>query len=199
MKKLVFATNNKHKLAEVRAILKDTYQILSLEDINCHEDIPETADNLEDNARQKAHYIYEHYHVDCFADDSGLEVKVLGGAPGVYSARFAALEGTGKAHDSKANTNRLLRELKDKSDRSAQFRTIICLYLNGQEILFEGIVKGKINQQEQGSAGFGYDPVFIPSGYNKTFAELGEDIKNTISHRALATKKLVNYLKSQLC
>ena len=117
MKKLVFATNNEHKLTEVRAILKDTYQVLSLKDINCFDDIPETADNLEDNARQKAQYIYEHYHVDCFADDSGLEVEALNGTPGVYSARYAALEGTGEAHDSKANMNRLLRELKDKNNK----------------------------------------------------------------------------------
>ena len=196
MKKLVFATNNEHKLSEVRAILKDTYQVLSLKDINCFEDIPETADNLEDNARQKAHYIYEHYDVNCFADDSGLEVEALDGAPGVYSARFAALEGTGEPHDSKANTNRLLRELKEKNNRKAQFRTIVCLIQDGQEHLFEGIVKGTINTEERGSAGFGYDPVFMPIGYDKTFAELGEDVKNSISHRARAIKKLVEYLQS---
>ena len=196
MKKLVFATNNEHKLTEVRAILKDTYQVLDLNDINCHEEIPETADNLEDNARQKAYYIYEHYHIDCFADDSGLEVETLNGAPGVYSARFAALEGTGVPHDAKANTNRLLRELKDKDNRKAQFRTIVCLIQDGQEHLFEGIVKGTINTEERGSAGFGYDPVFMPIGYDKTFAELGEDVKNSISHRARAIKKLVDYLQS---
>ena len=196
MKKLVFATNNEHKLSEVRAILKDTYQVLSLNDINCHEDIPETADNMKDNARQKAQYIYEHYHVDCFADDSGLEVEALNGAPGVYSARFAALEGTGEPHDAKANTNRLLRELKEKDNRKAQFRTIVCLIQNGTEHLFKGIVKGSIITEERGSAGFGYDPVFMPAGYNQTFAELGEDVKNSISHRARAIKKLVDYLQS---
>ena len=196
MKKLVFATNNEHKLSEVRAILKDTYQVLSLNDINCHEDIPETADNLKDNARQKAYFIYEHYHVDCFADDSGLEVEALNGAPGVYSARFAALEGTGEPHDAKANTNRLLREIKDKDNRKAQFRTIVCLIQNGTEHLFEGIVKGSIITEERGSAGFGYDPVFMPASYNQTFAELGEDVKNSISHRARAIKKLVDYLQS---
>ena len=196
MKKLVFATNNEHKLSEVRAILKDTYQVLSLKDIDCFEDIPETADNLEDNARQKAQYIYDHYHVDCFADDSGLEVEALGGAPGVYSARYAALEGTGEPHDAKANTNRLLRELENKDNRKAQFRTIVCLILNGKEHLFEGIVKGKINPQERGTAGFGYDPVFQPEGYSETFAELGNDVKNSISHRALAIKALVNFLQS---
>ena len=180
MKQLVFATNNEHKLTEVRAILKDTYQVLSLKDINCFDDIPETADNLEDNARQKAQYIYDHYHVDCFADDSGLEVEALGGAPGVYSARFAALEGTGEPHNSKANMNRLLRELKDKDNRKAQFHTVICLIKDGKEHLFE----------------FGYDPIFMPKGYNKTFAELGEDVKNSISHRAKAVEKLAEFLKS---
>ena len=196
MKQLVFATNNEHKLAEVRAILKDTYQVLSLKDINCFDEIPETADNLEDNARQKAQYIYNHYHVDCFADDSGLEVEALGGAPGVYSARYAALEGTGEAHNSKANMNCLLRELKEKNNRKAQFRTIICLIQDGKEYLFEGIVEGTINPEERGSSGFGYDPIFMPKGYDKTFAELGEDVKNSISHRARAIKRLVNFLQS---
>ena len=196
MKQLVFATNNEHKLTEVRAILKDTYQVLSLKDINCFDDIPETADNLEDNARQKAQYIYDHYHVDCFADDSGLEVEALGGAPGVYSARFAALEGTGEPHNSKANMNRLLRELKDKDNRKAQFRTIICLIKDGKEHLFEGIIEGTINPEERGSSGFGYDPIFMPKEFDKTFAELGEDVKNCISHRARAIKKLVSFLQS---
>ena len=196
MKQLVFATNNEHKLTEVRAILKDTYQVLSLKDINCFDDIPETADNLEDNARQKAQYIYDHYHVDCFADDSGLEVDALGGAPGVYSARFAALEGTGEPHNSKANMNRLLRELKDKDNRKAQFRTVICLIKDGKEHLFEGMVEGTINPEERGSSGFGYDPIFMPKGFDKTFAELGEDVKNCISHRARAIKKLVSFLQS---
>ena len=196
MKQLVFATNNEHKLTEVRAILKDTYQVLSLKDINCFDDIPETADNLEDNARQKAQYIYDHYHIDCFADDSGLEVEALGGAPGVYSARFAALEGTGEPHNSKANMNRLLRELKDKDNRKAQFSTVICLIKDGKEHLFEGIVEGTINPEERGSSGFGYDPIFMPKGFDKTFAELGEDVKNCISHRARAIKKLVAFLQS---
>ena len=196
MKQLVFATNNEHKLTEVRAILKDTYQVLSLKDINCFDDIPETADNLEDNARQKAQYIYDHYHVDCFADDSGLEVEALGGAPGVYSARFAALEGTGEPHNSKANMNRLLRELKDKDNRKAQFRTVICLIKGGKKHLFDGFVEGTINPEERGSSGFGYDPIFMPKGYVKTFAELGEDVKNSISHRARAIKKLVAFLQS---
>ena len=196
MKRIVFATNNEHKLAEVRAILSNHFEILSLKDINCHEDIPETADTLEGNARQKAEYISQHYHVDCFADDSGLEVEALQGAPGVYSARYAALEGTGEAHDSKANMNRLLRELKDKDNRKAQFRTIVCLIQDGKEHTFEGIVEGTINPEERGSSGFGYDPIFMPNGYDKTFAELGEDVKNSISHRARAIKKLVDFLQS---
>lgn len=198
MKRIVFATNNEHKLAEVRAILGNQFEVLSLKDINCHEDIPETADTLEGNARQKAEYISQHYHVDCFADDSGLEVEALNGAPGVYSARFAALEGTGEPHDAKANTYRLLRELKFKNNRKAQFRTIVCLIQNGTEHLFEGIVKGSIITEERGSAGFGYDPVFQPEGYSKTFAELGDNVKNTISHRARAIGQLVDFLKSQL-
>ena len=196
MKRIVFATNNEHKLAEVRAILGNQFEVLSLKDINCHEDIPETADTLEGNARQKAEYISQHYHVDCFADDSGLEVEALQGAPGVYSARYAALEGTGEAHDSKANMNRLLRELKDKDNRKAQFRTIVCLIQDGKEHTFEGIVEGTINPEERGSSGFGYDPIFMPNGYDKTFAELGEDVKNSISHRARAIKKLVDFLQS---
>ena len=196
MKKIVFATNNEHKLNEVRAILGDQFEVLSLKDINCHEDIPETADTLEGNARQKAEYIAQHYHVDCFADDTGLEVDALNGAPGIYSARYASLNGSGIAHDSQANINRLLKELNSINDRQAQFRTAICLILDNQEYLFEGIVKGEIITEQRGSAGFGYDSVFKPTGYNQTFAELGEDIKNTISHRAKAVEKLANFLKS---
>jgi len=196
MKRIVFATNNEHKLAEVRAILSNHFEILSLKDINCHEDIPETADTLEGNARQKAEYISQHYHVDCFADDTGLEVDALNGAPGIYSARYASLNGTGTAHDSQANINRLLKELHLINNRKAQFRTAICLILDNQEYLFEGIVKGEIIKEQRGSAGFGYDSVFKPTGYDQTFAELGEDIKNTISHRAKAVEKLADFLKS---
>ena len=196
MKKLVFATNNKHKLAEVCAILGNQFDILSLNDIKCYEELPETANTLEGNARQKALYIHQHYHYDCFADDTGLEVQALDGAPGVYSARYAALEGTGEAHDSQANMNRLLRDLQYANNRKAQFRTAICLILDDKEYLFEGIVKGQITREQRGTSGFGYDPIFQPEGYSNTFAELGDDVKNTISHRALAVKKLVDFLQS---
>ena len=196
MKKLVFATNNKHKLAEVRAILGNKFDILSLSDINCHEDLPETANTLEGNARQKALYINQQYHYDCFADDSGLEVEALQGAPGIYSARYAALEGTGEAHDSQANMNRVLRELEHTDNRNAQFHTVICLILDNQEYLFDGIIKGLINREKRGTEGFGYDPIFQPEGYSKTFAELGDDVKNTVSHRAKAVQKLVDFLQS---
>lgn len=188
MKKLVFATNNAHKLEEIRAILKDI-EILSLADIGCHEDIPETADTLEGNARQKSMYIYEHYGMDCFADDTGLEVEALGGAPGVYSARYA-----GPGHDSEANTRKLLKELAEKTDRRARFRTIISLIEEGREQQFEGIVRGEITTEKKGEGGFGYDPVFRPEGYDGTFAELGAEIKNRISHRARAVEKLCEYL-----
>jgi len=187
--KLVFATNNKHKLDEVRAILGDSYQILSLQDIGCMEDIPETADTLEGNALLKAQYVKDNYGYSCFADDTGLEVKSLNNAPGVYSARYA-----GDNKDSKANMLKILRELKDKEDHSARFRTVISLILDNKEYLFEGIVNGVIIEEERGTAGFGYDPVFVPDGYSETFAELGTDIKNTISHRAEAVKKLKQFL-----
>ena len=188
--KLVFATNNAHKLDEIRAILGNKIEILSLNDINCHDEIPETADTLEGNALQKAMYIKEHYGYDCFADDTGLEVSALGGAPGVHTARYA--ENTD--HDSEANMNNLLRELEGKNDRSAQFRTVIALLLNGEQHLFEGIVKGDILTEKRGSEGFGYDPVFSPEQYSESFAELGAEVKNKISHRARAVAKLVEYL-----
>ena len=189
-KKLVVATNNAHKLEEISAILGDEMELLSLKDINYHADIPETANTLEGNARQKAMYIYENYGMDCFADDTGLEVDALNGAPGVFSARYA-----GDGHDSEANMQKLLKELKGKVNRKAQFRTAICLIMEGKEYLFEGIVKGEIIAEKRGGAGFGYDPIFVPEGYEQTFAELGNDIKNTISHRARAVEKLCNFLK----
>ena len=189
-KKLVVATNNAHKLEEIAAILGDEMELLSLKDIHCDADIPETADTLEGNARQKAMYIYENYGMDCFADDTGLEVEALNGAPGVYSARYA-----GDGHDSEANMQKLLHELEDKENRKAQFRTAICLILEGKEYLFEGIVKGEIIKEKRGGAGFGYDPIFVPEGHELTFAELGNDIKNTISHRARAVEKLCLFLK----
>ena len=189
-KKLVVATNNAHKLEEIAVILGDEMELLSLKDIHCDADIPETADTLEGNARQKAMYIYENYGMDCFADDTGLEVEALNGAPGVYSARYA-----GDGHDSEANMQKLLHELEDKENRKAQFRTAICLILEGKEYLFEGIVKGEIIKEKRGGAGFGYDPIFVPEGHELTFAELGNDIKNTISHRARAVEKLCLFLK----
>ena len=189
-KKLVVATNNAHKLEEIAAILSDEMELLSLKDINCHADIPETADTLEGNARQKAMYIYENYGMDCFADDTGLEVDALNGAPGVFSARYA-----GDGHDSEANMQKLLKELKGNENRKAQFRTAICLIMEGKEYLFEGIVRGAIIEEKRGGAGFGYDPIFVPEGYEQTFAELGNDIKNTISHRARAVEKLCKFLK----
>ena len=190
-KRLVFATNNAHKLEEIRAILGNSIEILSLADIHCHADIPETADTLEGNARQKSRYVYEHYGLDCFADDTGLEVESLGGAPGVYSARYA----DGQGHDSQANMNKLLKEMEEKNDRKAQFRTIISLIEKGEERQFEGIVKGQITSEKRGESGFGYDPIFQPDGYETTFAELGSDIKNRISHRASAVAALCDYLR----
>lgn len=190
-KRLVFATNNAHKLEEIRAILGNSIEILNLADIHCHADIPETADTLEGNARQKSRYVYEHYGLDCFADDTGLEVESLGGAPGVYSARYA----DGQGHDSQANMNKLLKEMEEKNDRKAQFRTIISLIEKGEERQFEGIVKGQITREKRGESGFGYDPIFQPDGYETTFAELGGDIKNRISHRARAVAALCDYLR----
>ena len=190
MKKLVFATNNAHKLEEIRAILGDKVEILSLNDIDCHADIPETADTLQGNAALKAQYIYENYGLDCFADDTGLEVEALNGAPGIYSARYAGGEG----HDSEANMKKLLSEMQNKDNRRARFRTVICLIEGGKEHFFEGIVNGSIIRERKGGAGFGYDPVFMPDGYSETFAEMGNDEKNKISHRARAVQKLCEYL-----
>ncbi len=189
MKKLVFATNNAHKLEEIRAILGDEIEILSLKDIHCDADIPETADTLEGNAALKAEYVYRNYGMDCFADDTGLEVEALGGAPGVYSARYA-----GSSHDSEANMKKLLAELNGVTNRKAQFRTAICLIEKGEKHLFEGIVKGAIIEARRGNSGFGYDPVFVPEGYAETFAEMGNDEKNKISHRARAVQQLCAYL-----
>ena len=188
-KKFVFATNNAHKWEEVTAILGDKIELLSMKDIHCHADIPETADTLEGNALLKARYIFENYNMDCFADDTGLEVEALNGAPGVYSARYA-----GDAHNSEANMRKLLQDMEGIENRKAQFRTVFALIINGKEHLFEGIVKGEITKHRCGSSGFGYDPVFIPEGYTQTYAEMGNTLKNKISHRALATNKLCNFL-----
>ena len=192
--KLVFATNNAHKLQEVRQILGDSFEVVGLCDIGCTEDIPETAETLEGNALQKARYVRDHYGLDCFADDTGLEVRALDGAPGVHTARYAELFGTGETHDSNANMNLLLHNLENKSDRHARFRTVFALLYQGEEHLFEGIVKGEIIRQRRGGAGFGYDPIFQPEGYTQTFAEMGNDAKNNISHRARAVKKLAEYV-----
>lgn len=189
--RFVFATNNAHKLGEVTAILGNRIEVLSLKDINCHTDIPETADTLEGNALIKARYIFENYQVDCFADDTGLEVEALGGAPGVYSARYA--EG---GHDSEANMLKLLHNLEGIENRKAQFRTVFALIIDGKEHLFEGIVKGEIIKNKRGTSGFGYDPIFVPEGYSQTFAEMGNELKNKISHRAIATNKLCKFLNS---
>lgn len=191
-RKLVFATNNAHKLEEVSAILGDKIELLSLKDINCDADIPETADTLEGNALLKAEYVYKNYGLDCFADDTGLEVEALNGAPGVYSARYAGGEG----HNAEANMQKLLHNMEGKDNRKAQFRTAVSLILNGKEYLFEGVIKGQIIKEKHGTSGFGYDPIFMPDGYNKTFAELGNEIKNQISHRAIAVNKLCEFLKN---
>ena len=192
--KLVFATNNAHKLDEVRKILGQRFEILSLNDIDCHEDIPETAETLEGNALQKARYVHDHYGVDCFADDTGLEVTALGGAPGVHTARYAADNGFSTGHDSDANMELVMRNLADKDDRSARFRTVIALILDGEEHLFEGIVTGHILTERRGTGGFGYDPLFQPDGYDRCFAEMPTELKNSISHRGRATTRLVAFL-----
>ena len=209
--KIVFATNNEHKLSEIRAILGSSFEVVSLADIGCHEDIPETGTTLEENALMKAEYIYNKYHLSCFADDTGLEVEALDGAPGVYSARYASLESVASdsqqtlSHDSEANMARLLRELANNNNRKARFRTVIAL-IEKKDVCpcgctsiklvhqFEGIVNGEITREKSGAEGFGYDPIFRPDGYDKTFAELGADIKNQISHRARATAKLCEFL-----
>ena len=204
--KIVFATNNQHKLDEIRSILGDKIEVLSLKDIGCDVDIPETGQTLEENALQKAQYIYDHYHMSVFADDTGLEVEALNGAPGIYSARYASMvDGSSVSHDSEANMSCLLKELGENNNRKARFRTVIALILKKdicpcgctsiKEIhQFEGIVEGEIIRERRGGEGFGYDPIFQPDGYDKTFAELGMDIKNHISHRARAVQKLAEFL-----
>ena len=190
-KKIVFATHNEHKLKEVAALLSPTFEVLGLNDIGCTEEIEETESTLEGNAFLKANYVFDKYGHNCFSDDTGLEVSALGGAPGVYSARYA-----GKGRDSNDNMDKLLANLEDKADRSAQFRTVFTVIIGGEKHQFDGIVKGHIAKEKRGSAGFGYDPIFVPEGYDKAFAELGDDVKNQISHRARATRKLIEFLKS---
>ena len=181
---LVFATHNEHKLAEVREIIGDSFRVVSLKDIDCFDDIPETADTLEGNALLKARYVKQKYGCDCFADDSGLEIRALHNAPGIFSARYA-----GEAKDSRANMRKVLCELQNQTDRSARFRTIIALITGEEEYLLEGVVEGSIISEPRGEAGFGYDPIFVPEGLSNTFAELRVDVKNSISHRAKAIKK----------
>lgn len=190
MKKLVFATHNLHKLEEIRNILKN-YEVIGLPDIGCHEDIVEDADDLQGNAKIKADFVTSNFHLDCFADDTGLEVEALGGAPGVYSARYAG-EGC-SYHD---NVVKLLKALDGVENRKARFRTVIALNINGEQYFFEGIVNGKILTEEHGEGGFGYDPIFQPDGFDKSFSEMEMDEKNKISHRGRATAKLVEFLNN---
>ena len=190
--KLVFASNNKNKIQEIQALVPKNIQIVSLEDIGCTEDIPETADTIEGNAILKANYVTEKYGYDCFADDTGLEVESLNGAPGVYSARYA-----GEQKDANDNMDKLLSELEDKSNRKANFKTVIALNLNGNQNLFTGIINGKIIEEKIGTNGFGYDPIFVAEGYEKTFAELSMEEKSTISHRGIAVKELILFLQKQ--
>ena len=190
MIKIVFATNNAHKLSEVRAVLGGDYEIVTLREVGITEDIPETGATLDENASLKARYVYERTGLDCFADDTGLEVEALNGAPGVHSARYAT-----DGHDFKANNRKLLRELEGVTNRRARFRTVISLIRGGQEQQVEGIVSGVIATEESGSEGFGYDPLFIPDGHTVTFAEMSAEEKNAISHRGRAVAKLVEFLQ----
>ncbi|AHW59601.1 deoxyribonucleotide triphosphate pyrophosphatase [Draconibacterium orientale] len=190
MMKLVFATNNKHKLEELQAILGDHYTLLSLKDIDCFDEIPEEQPTLEGNASQKAYYIYDKFGMNCFADDTGLEIEALNGEPGVFSARYA-----GEDKNSEANMNKVLDKLAKINEREARFRTVISLVIDGEEKQFEGIVNGEILKEKRGDSGFGYDPIFKPKGFDQSFAEMGLEDKNKISHRGRAVQKLVDYLK----
>ena len=190
--KLVFASNNKNKIKEIQLLVPSFIEIVSLEDIGCTEDIPETAETIEGNAILKANYVTSNYGYDCFADDTGLVVDALNGAPGVYSARYA-----GKQKDANDNMDKLLSELKDESNRKANFKTVIALNLNGKQNLFTGIINGKIIEEKIGTNGFGYDPIFVADGFDKTFAELSMEEKSTISHRGIAVKELILFLQKQ--
>lgn len=190
--KLVFASNNKNKIAEIKKLLPNTIQLLSLADIGCHEDIAETANTIEGNAQLKANYVKKHYHYNCFADDTGLEVEALNGAPGVFSARYA-----GEHKNDTDNIKKLLLNLSETKNRKAQFKTVISLCLDNQEFNFTGICKGEITTQPAGIKGFGYDPIFTPEGYQETFAEMPQDEKNKISHRGKALQKLLAFLENK--
>ena len=190
--KIIFATNNAHKLSEVQAVLGEGFELVTPRMCGVEEDIPETAETLEGNASQKAHYLYEKTGLDCFADDTGLEVEALDGAPGVHSARYAT-----DGHDFAANNRLLLKNLEGKENRRARFRTVISLIKQGEEHLFEGIVEGHIIDHESGEEGFGYDPLFVPEGFDRTFAEMSAEEKNAVSHRGRAVRKLVAYLHAK--
>jgi XTP/dITP diphosphohydrolase len=192
MKKIIFATNNQHKLKEIRDITGDYFQILGLKEFGFEDDIPETGFTLKENASIKSHYIFDRFHIDCFADDTGLEIEALEGKPGVYSARYAGEDG-----NAERNIVKVLRELKGINNRQARFVTFISLIFEGREYLFEGSIQGKIIEEKHGKGGFGYDPVFIPDGYDMTFAEMPPELKNKISHRAKATKQLTEFLLKQ--
>lgn len=196
MKTLVFASNNAHKLEEIRAILGNKFDVKSLKDIGCNVDIPETGTTFRENALQKARYVKEHFGFDCFADDSGLQVEALGGEPGVYSARYAVKNGRQVTAGNKddANMDVLLEKLAGEENRKACFRTCIALIYEGETHFFDGVVKGHIITEKRGDGGFGYDPLFVPDGYEKTFAEMGNEVKNNISHRAKAVEKLAEFL-----
>jgi len=191
MRKLVFATNNDHKLKELRQIVPSEFELVSLIDIGCTDEIPETGTTLEVNASQKSFYIWDKYSINCFADDTGLEVEALGNEPGVYSARYA-----GEDKSSEANVSKILEKMVSITNRKARFRCVISLVIDGEEKQFEGIVEGKILIAKKGEAGFGYDPIFMPDGYNQSFAEMSAGDKNLISHRGRAVNKLVDYLKT---
>lgn len=192
MKQIVFATNNKNKLREIREIMSDLYEVLSLDDIGCHEEIVEDAETIEGNAKIKADFVTNKYHVDCFADDTGLEVEALNGAPGVYSARYA-----GEHCSYQDNVNKMLNAMRGKTNRKAAFRTVIALNLDGKSYTFEGRCDGQIIESQRGTDGFGYDPIFMPDGFNQTFAEMSHEEKNAISHRGRATRKLIDFLRYQ--
>lgn len=189
---LVFASNNQHKVEEVQAIIGSNIKLKSLNDIECHDEIPETGDTFVENAGQKSRFVFDRYHLDCFADDSGLEIDALNGEPGVHSAHYSG------SRDFQENINLVLKRLEGKTDRKARFKTVISLIIGGSEHLFEGIIEGKISSQQSGQKGFGYDPIFIPEGYDISFAEMSAEEKNKISHRAKAMEKLIQFLNSQL-
>ena len=189
--KLVFATNNSNKIKEIKSLLNDSVNLLSLEDINCKEDIPETSDTIAGNALQKAKYVYDNYGYNCFADDTGLEIETLNGEPGIYSARYA-----GPQRDAHDNMNKALKNLENKPNRNAHFKTVIALIIDGKETLLEGIAKGEITTEKSGLEGFGYDPIFKPENHNITFSEMSLEEKNKISHRGKATNKLIEHLSN---